>query len=105
MTTILFLLAMSLFGQKNEVNIYMNNATGGGVVNYYSTIGLGYYHEILPKLKLGISCETPLVINNSYSFYFKVDLKELSFNYIDKIKLNNIDLLTKYTLLKKKSTH
>jgi hypothetical protein len=101
--TLLFLLSSKLYGQKNEGSIYFNNSTGGRIDNY-STIGLGYYKAILPKLKLGINYETPLIQNtNTHGFSISNGISTLNYNYTDKIKLRNFDLLLKYSLLNKET--
>lgn len=63
---------------------------------------MGYYHEFIPKLKLGIAYETPLVENrNSYGVIMTNGTKTLDFKYTDKIKLKNLDLLLMHDLLNK----
>lgn len=100
-TTILILFAEILLGQKNEINLFLSFGTGGRA-NDSHTIGLGYYRELVPKIKVGIIGEIPLVRNTvKHSFVESNTLNTLAYSYSDDIKVLNIDLLVKTPLLQR----
>jgi hypothetical protein len=97
-TVLILLLQHNIFAQKNEVNLFFSDAISGRIEDY-SSVGLGYYHALHSRIKIGCALELPLATNlYKYSQSQGDQTKTLFFTHTDTIKVSTFDLLLKGTI-------
>jgi hypothetical protein len=99
---LLVLAATCCFAQSNELRLFVNSSTAGQIDNY-ATIGAAYYRKIAPHIKLGMAVDMPLKQNTfRHRMSSYINGIQLDYEYVDKINLFNLDLLSNVSVLNKK---